>query len=73
MARRILMYAMVDRLANAIPSFNQFYMAGLMTAAMVIIELVVMSGMYHDKRGAPHRLTPYHGTACRERTRTICR
>jgi uncharacterized protein (DUF305 family) len=49
-AMYILMYAMVDRLANVYPNFNQFYMAGLMTAAMVIIELLVMSGMYHNKK-----------------------
>lgn len=29
---------------------NQFYMAGLMTAAMAIIEVLVMSGMYPKKR-----------------------
>lgn len=49
-AMYVLMYAMVDRIANVYPSFNQFYMAGLMTAAMVIIELLVMSGMYPNKR-----------------------
>ena len=49
-AMYILMYAMVDRIANVYPNFNQFYMAGLMTAAMVIIELLVMSGMYPSKR-----------------------
>jgi hypothetical protein len=48
-AMYVLMYAMVDRLANVYPSYNQLYMAGLMTAAMVVIELLVMSGMY------PHR------------------
>src|SRR5687767_8199589 len=49
-AMYVLMYAMVDRFANVHPTFNQFYMAGLMTAAMVIIELVVMGGMYANKR-----------------------
>ena len=49
-AMYILMYAMTDRLANVYANFNQFYMAGLMTAAMVIIELLVMSGMYPKKR-----------------------
>ncbi len=49
-AMYILMYAMVDRIANVHPNFNQFYMAGLMTAAMVVIELLVMSGMYPNKR-----------------------
>ncbi len=46
----VLMYAMVDRLANVYPNFNQFYMAGLMTAAMIIIELAVMGSMYPNKK-----------------------
>lgn len=46
MAMYILMYAMVDVFANVFPNFNQFYMAGLMTAPMIIIELLVMRGMY---------------------------
>jgi len=29
---------------------NQVDMAGLMTAPMVLIELVVMRGIYHDQR-----------------------
>jgi uncharacterized protein (DUF305 family) len=45
-----LMYAMVDRLANVFPNLNQFYMAGLMAASMVIIELVLMGAMYPDRR-----------------------
>ena len=49
-AMYVLMYAMVDRLENVYPNFNQFYMAGLMAAAMVAIELVVMGGMYPNKR-----------------------
>lgn len=46
----MLMYAMVDALGNVYANVNQVYMAGLMTAPMVIIELVVMRGMYHDKK-----------------------
>jgi uncharacterized protein (DUF305 family) len=46
----VLMFAMVDRLANVIPNLNQAYMAGLMTAPMVIIELLVMRPMY-ERRG----------------------
>jgi uncharacterized protein (DUF305 family) len=42
----VLMYAMVDRFENVFPNINQLYMAGLMTAPMVIIELVVMRAMY---------------------------
>jgi uncharacterized protein (DUF305 family) len=46
----VLMYAMVDRAANALPNLNQVYMAALMTAPMVIIEVLLMSAMYHNKR-----------------------
>ena len=46
----VLMYAMVDRLANVHPNFNQFYMAALMAAAMVIIELTIMGAMYPNQR-----------------------
>lgn len=46
----ILMYAMVNTLGEVYNSFNQFYVAGLMTAPMVVIELFVMGAMYKDKR-----------------------
>jgi hypothetical protein len=49
-AMYILMYAMVDALDNVYMNFNQVYMAGLMAAPMVLIELAVMRSMYHDKR-----------------------
>jgi uncharacterized protein (DUF305 family) len=45
-----LMYAMVDRMENVIPNVNQLYMAGLMTAAMVVIEMALMGRMYRSKR-----------------------
>jgi hypothetical protein len=45
-----LMYAMVDRFANVHPSLNQAYMAALMSAAMVLIELLVMGSMYSDRK-----------------------
>lgn len=45
-----LMYAMVDSYANVHHNLNQVYMAGLMAAAMVLIELVVMRGMHHDRK-----------------------
>lgn len=45
----VFMYAMVDRLANVYPNLNQFYMAGLMTAPMVILELLIMGSMYEHK------------------------
>ena len=46
----VLMYAMVNSLANVYNNLNQVYMAGLMTAPMIIIELIVMRAMYHDMR-----------------------
>jgi uncharacterized protein (DUF305 family) len=49
-AMYVLMDAMVDRLANALPNLNQVFMAGLMAASMVIIELLVMGRMYPNKK-----------------------
>jgi uncharacterized protein (DUF305 family) len=49
-AMYVLMYAMVERFSNVLPNLNQAYMAGLMTAPMVLIELALMSAMYSDKR-----------------------
>ena len=46
----ILMYAMVDVIGNIYPSLNQFYMAALMTAPMVVIELALMGGMYRNRK-----------------------
>ena len=45
----ILMYAMVDKATSIHPSLNQAYMAGLMTAPMVVIELLLMSMMYPQR------------------------
>ena len=45
-----LMYAMVDRIGNIYGNLNQLYMAGLMTAPMVLIELTVMRAMYENIR-----------------------
>lgn len=49
-AMYVLMYSMVNTFDNVIPNIDQFYMAGLMTMPMVIIELMVMSSMYMDKK-----------------------
>ena len=46
----ILMYAMVNEFGNIFLNINQFYMAGLMAAPMVIIEIVLMSSMYTNKK-----------------------
>ena len=45
-AMYILMYAMVNSSDDAYMNVKQVCMAGLMTAPMVVIELVVMRGMY---------------------------
>ena len=50
LAMYALMYAMVDQLANVYHTVNQFYMAGLMAAPMLLIELWLMSSMYPDRR-----------------------
>ena len=49
-AMYILMYAMVNTFANVVPNVNQFYMAGLMSMPMLIIELAVMGNMYMKKK-----------------------
>ena len=49
-AMYVLMYSMVDRFANVYSNVNQFYMAGLMTAPMIAIELVVMRNMYRSSQ-----------------------
>jgi uncharacterized protein (DUF305 family) len=46
----VLMYAMVNALGDVYNSLNQVYMAGLMTAPMVVIEMLLMSGMYKNKK-----------------------
>lgn len=48
-AMYVLMYAMVNRFENVFPNVNQFYMAGLMTAPMVLIELAIMRAMYENR------------------------
>jgi uncharacterized protein (DUF305 family) len=46
----VLMYAMVNALENVYLNVNQFYMAGLMTAPMVIIEIALMGTMYRHAK-----------------------
>jgi uncharacterized protein (DUF305 family) len=46
----ILMYAMVDTFGNVFANINKVYMAGLMTAPMVLIELALMRSMYPKPR-----------------------
>lgn len=49
-AMYILMYAMVNSISNVFPNVNQFYMAGLMTMPMAILELAIMGSMYMKKK-----------------------
>lgn len=45
-----LMYAMVDSIGSVYMNVNQFYMAGLMAAPMVAIELLLMGAMYGNTK-----------------------
>ena len=45
-----LMYAMVASADDVYHNVNQVYMAGLMAAPMLLIELALMWGMYPNKR-----------------------
>lgn len=49
-AMYLLMYAMVDSLDQVVANANQLYMAGLMTAPMLLIEVTLMRGMYPSAR-----------------------
>jgi hypothetical protein len=48
-AMYVLMYSMVNAFNNVFNSFNQVYMAALMTASMILIELPLMSSMYKTR------------------------
>ncbi|HJZ12070.1 MAG TPA: DUF305 domain-containing protein [Acidobacteriota bacterium] len=49
-AMYVFMYAMVNDFGNVFNNFNQVYMAALMTASMVLIELPLMMEMYKSKK-----------------------
>lgn len=49
-AMYVLMYAMVDVWGNVYSNINQVYMAGLMTAPMMVLEILFMRGMYQNRR-----------------------
>ncbi len=50
MSMFVFMYAMVNTFLNVFININQFYMAGLMTMPMILIELFVMRAMYDNKK-----------------------
>jgi len=60
-AMYVLMYAMVDRLPNVFANLNQAYMAALMAAPMVLIELFVMRAMYRDAKANTARRLRHGG------------
>jgi len=45
----VLMYMMVDGYDDVFPNRNELYMASLMTAPMIVIELVLMGPMYKGR------------------------
>lgn len=49
-AMYILMYSMVNSIGNVFNNVNEFYMAGLMAAPMIPIELFLMRSMYKDRQ-----------------------
>src|SRR5215216_4588759 len=46
----VLMYAMVNSIRNVFNNVNELYMAGLMTAPMIPIEIFLMRSMYTDQK-----------------------
>lgn len=49
-AMYVLMYAMVDSVANVHHNYNQLYMAVLMASPMLVLELLLMGSMYPNKK-----------------------
>jgi hypothetical protein len=49
LAMYLLMYAMVNSIENVLFNLNNFYMAGLMTAPMLLLEGFLMGSMYSPK------------------------
>ncbi|WP_228728512.1 DUF305 domain-containing protein [Chryseobacterium endalhagicum] len=49
-AMYFIMFAMIDGLQNLIPNINNLYMTLLMTSAMLLIELLIMGGMYKNRK-----------------------
>jgi uncharacterized protein (DUF305 family) len=46
----VLMYMMVAAFTDVFPNINQLYMAAMMTAPMVVIELLLMRAMFPNRR-----------------------
>lgn len=48
-AMYVLMYMMANKWVNVYNNLNQLYMAGMMVAPMILIELVLMNAMYPNR------------------------
>jgi uncharacterized protein (DUF305 family) len=48
-AMYVLMYAMVNTYQQVVPNNNTLYMAALMTSPMLLMEVLLMRGMYPDR------------------------
>jgi len=48
LAMYVLMYVMVYKFVDVYPNLNQLYMAGIMTAPMLILEILFMGVMYKN-------------------------
>jgi len=46
----LLTFAAVDVIENVVPNLNSFYLAGLITTVLGVLELVVMRDMYRNPR-----------------------
>ncbi len=49
-AMYLVMFSMIDTLGSFFNNINMVYMAGLMVAPMLVLELLLMGAMYPDKR-----------------------
>ena len=49
-AMYFLMYSMINAIDNFYNNLNRFYMAVIMTAPMIVFELLLMGSMYQNKR-----------------------
>jgi hypothetical protein len=53
LAMYFLMYVMVDRIDNIHLNLNNAYMAAIMTAPMILLEVIIMKEMYQPQKLIP--------------------
>lgn len=49
-AMYVLMYSMANYFSNIYNNLNQIYMAAIMTSPMIVMEVMLMKKMYHNKK-----------------------